>query len=83
MKWAAFAVFLLLAGCASPQVVTERVEVYPPASLYPDCAAPEQSIETNGDLARAYRELRASLRLCREAVEALREWPTHKEQVSE
>lgn len=61
-------------GCTTTQTVTERVAVTPPMSLYPDCATPEHTIHTNGDLARGYREMREALRLCREGVEALADW---------
>lgn len=54
--------------------MTERVTVTPPASLYPDCATPDHTIHTNGDLARGYRAMREALRLCREGVEALEDW---------
>jgi hypothetical protein len=54
--------------------VTKRVTVTPPSSLYPECATPEHTIKTNGDLARGYADLKRSLRLCRDGVEALREW---------
>ena len=72
-----------VAGCASPQTVTERFAVYTPASLYPACETPEHKIETNGDLARAYMDLRDSLRFCRQGVEALRDWSRNDEQVTQ
>jgi len=65
---------VFVAGCTTTQTVTERVMVTPPASLYPDCATPDHTINTNGDLARGYRDMRDALRLCREGVKALKDW---------
>ena len=69
-------------GCTTtpnPVVRTETIYQSPPAVLYPDCEAPEHTITTNGDLARAYRDLRMILNQCEDGLEQLRAWPDEDE----
>lgn len=73
---------IFVAGCAStnqPTVKTETVYQSPPESLYPDCRPPAYTIDTNGDLARAFRDLRSRMVECHVELEKLKEWPDELE----
>lgn len=65
------------AGCATTEPVTRTETVYekPPESLFPVCKTPDHVTETNGDLARAYNDMRSALEECRSGMEAVKEWP--------
>lgn len=69
---------MFVAGCAAtsqPTVRTETIYQSPPESLYPDCRAPSYDIATNGDLARAFRDLRSRMTECNAELQKLKEWP--------
>jgi hypothetical protein len=68
---------ILLTGCATnpePVVQTKVIYEQPPAILYPDCSPPEHDIASNGDLVRAYRDLKQKLTHCHFGVQQIRNW---------
>ena len=68
---------MLLIGCAAtkpPATQTKVVHDKPPAALYPECAEPVVSFDTDEDLAEAFYAMRQALTECRAGVQALKSW---------
>lgn len=66
---------MFVTGCATTepaQIKTRTIYATPPESLYPVCPKPSITIQTNGDLARAYRAAIQSIESCNKGIDALR-----------